>query len=98
MSGMIFGAVIGYLFLHSLLGVVGGALLGYFFIEQRITRPNIPREELERIQAIFFNTVFMMLGYVAKADGHISENEIKLTEIYMEKMGLTAEHKREAIR
>ncbi len=98
MSGMIFGAVIGYLLLHSLLGVVGGALLGYFFIEQRITRPNIPREELERIQAIFFNTVFMMLGYVAKADGHISENEIKLTETYMEKMGLTAEHKREAIR
>ena len=98
MSGMIFGAVIGYLFLHTLLGVIGGALLGYFFIEQRITRPNISREELERIQAIFFNTVFMMLGYVAKADGHISENEIKLTETYMEKMGLTAEHKREAIR
>ena len=98
MIGKIIGAILGYLFLRSLLGIIGGALLGHFLFDQRANRPAIPRVELERIQTIFFNTVFTMLGYVAKADGHISEHEIKLTEIYMEKMGLTAEHKREAIR
>lgn len=98
MIGKIIGAVLGFLFLHSLPGIIFGALLGHLLIDQRKQRPAMSRADLERTQIIFFKTVFMMLGYVAKSDGHISENEIKLTEIYMEKMGLTAEHKREAIR
>ncbi|MES2825771.1 MAG: co-chaperone DjlA [Pseudomonadota bacterium] len=98
MIGKIIGAVLGYLLLRNLPGIIFGALLGHLLIDQRKQRPTIARGELERIQTIFFNTVFTMLGHVAKADGHISENEIKLTEIYMEKMGLTTEHRREAIR
>ena len=98
MVGKIIGAILGYLMLRNLPGVLFGVLLGHVMFDQRAKRPTISRDELERIQTIFFNTVFMMLGYVAKADGHISENEIKVTEIYMEKMGLTTEHRREAIR
>jgi DnaJ like chaperone protein len=98
MIGKIIGALLGFLLLHKLPGVVIGALLGHFLFDQRAERAGIPQAELARIQTIFFNTVFMLLGYVAKADGHISENEIKITEIYMEKMELTADHKREAIR
>ena len=98
MIGKIIGAVLGYLFLHNLPAIIFGALLGHLLIDQRKQRPAISRGDLEQIQTIFFNTVFMMLGFVAKSDGHISENEIKLTEIYMEKMGLTPEHRREAIR
>ncbi len=98
MIGKIVGAILGFLILHSVWGVIFGVALGHFFFDQRTRTPAIPQAELERIQIIFFNTVFRMLGYVAKADGHISENEVKLTEIYMDKMGLTPEHRREAIR
>ena len=98
MIGKIIGAILGYLFLHNILGVAVGALLGHVLIDARIRRNNIPHAQIAQIQEVFFNTVFMLLGYVAKADGHISEVEIKLAQAYMEKMELTAEHKREAIR
>lgn len=50
------------------------------------------------IQELFFRTVFTLLGYVAKRDGAINQQEVKRTETYMEKMDLDAVHKREAIR
>ncbi len=98
MIGKIIGGILGAVFLHNIWGIVIGAFLGHFFIDSRARSATIPREELARIQEVFFRTVFKLLGYIAKADGHVSEMEIKLTEAYMEKMGLTPEHKREAIR
>jgi DnaJ like chaperone protein len=98
MIGKIVGGILGYLFLRNIFGVIIGALVGHFLFDERVRKAFVPREQLMHIQEVFFNSLFMLLGYVAKADGHISEIEIKLTEAFMEKMGLTAEHKREAIR
>src|SRR5690606_10102280 len=42
--------------------------------------------------------LFLLLGHLAKADGRISETEVKLTEGLMDQMGLTQEHRLEAIR
>lgn len=55
------------------------------------------REELAGLHALFFDTVFVLLGFIARRDGRINEHEIKKTETYMEKMGLSAVRKREAI-
>lgn len=98
MIGKIIGGILGALVLHNIWGLVLGALLGHILLDSRARAAAIPREQLLKIQEVFFKSVFMLLGYIAKADGHISEMEIKLTEAYMEKMGLTPEHKREAIR
>lgn len=98
MIGKIIGGVLGFLLLRSIFGVLLGMLLGHILFDGRLRRATIAPEKIAHIQEVFFNTVFTLLGYVAKADGHISEVEIKLTETYMEKMGLTADHKREAIR
>jgi len=54
--------------------------------------------ELNHVQDLFFRTVFTLLGYVAKRDGPVNSQEVKRTEIYMEKMDLDATQKREAIR
>jgi DnaJ like chaperone protein len=51
-----------------------------------------------QVQDLFFRTVFTLLGYVAKRDGPVNQQEIKRTEVYMEKMALNADQKREAIR
>lgn len=53
---------------------------------------------LNQVQDLFFRTVFTLLGYVAKRDGPVNTKEVKHTEIYMEKMSLNADQKREAIR
>lgn len=99
MIGTIIGFALGFAFTHKLIGALFGAFLGYFFYDRNTrTAVKMNAEQLHQIQELFFNTVFKLLGHIAKADGHISEMEIKLTEAYMAKMGLTPEHKREAIR
>ena len=97
MIATVIGFVVGFLLTHKLFGALFGAVLGYFLFDKN-RRPGISGEQLAQAQELFFKTVFNLLGHIAKADGHISEMEIKLTEAYMDKMGLTPEHKREAIR
>lgn len=48
-------------------------------------------------QAIFLETVFTLMGKLAKADGHISKDEINHVEDFMRKMGMTSEHRQLAI-
>lgn len=99
MIGTVIGFACGFFITHKIFGAIFGAVLGYFLYD-RNQRANagISGEQLQQAQALFFKTVFNLLGHIAKADGHISEIEIKITEAYMDKMGLTPEHKREAIR
>ncbi|WP_331353411.1 co-chaperone DjlA [Cellvibrio sp. UBA7671] len=92
--GFIAGLVVGGPF-----GAIVGALLGHFLIDRkRRYAPKMSNEQLHAVQANFFTTVFLLLGHLAKADGRVSETEIQLTESLMSKMGLTPEHRREAIR
>ncbi|RZK78216.1 MAG: co-chaperone DjlA [Pedobacter sp.] len=99
MIGTIIGFILGWVFAKKLVGALFGAALGYYFYDRKRKAFNrIPKEQLHDAQELFFKTVFTLLGHIAKADGHISEIEVKLTEAYMEKMGLSADHKREAIR
>lgn len=49
-------------------------------------------------QAVFLETVFVLMGKLAKADGRISQIEIDHVEAFIKKMGMTAEHRQEAIR
>lgn len=99
MIGTFVGFILGALFLKSLYGAIFGGLLGYYFYDRNNRAAGkISGERLHQAQELFFKTVFNLLGHIAKSDGHVSEMEVKLTEAYMEKMGLTPEHRREAIR
>jgi len=99
MIGAVIGFILGLVFTHNKWVALFGAVLGYFLYNRSQTGGvKISGEQLQKAQEIFFKTVFNLLGHIAKADGHISEMEVKLTEAYMDKMGLTPEHKREAIR
>ncbi len=51
-----------------------------------------------RIQSVFFNCSFMVMGHLAKCDGRVSENEIQIARRVMDEMNLSAAMKREAIR
>jgi len=45
----------------------------------------------ERIQAAFFTATFSVMGYLAKTDGRVTRDEIRLAEAVMDRLGLNAE-------
>ncbi len=48
-------------------------------------------------QAVFLETLFISMGKLAKADGQISAEEIAHAEAFMQKLGMTKEHRLRAI-
>ncbi len=92
--GGIFGALLGGPF-SALLGVA----VGHYFDRgyQRHMHVTSP-EERQRTEQVFFGTTFSVMGRLAKADGHISASEIKQAEHLMGSLGLSEEHRQEAIR
>jgi DnaJ like chaperone protein len=92
------GLALGYL----ILGFFGG-LLGLFVgsIFDRIQSLGLsganPLTAGAR-RAIFMETLFVLKGKLAKADGHISQDEIDHVETFIQQNGMTSEHRQEAIR
>jgi len=79
MVGGPLGALMGIAFGHSFdrgMGKLEGADWG---------------EDQERIQAAFFTATFSVMGYIAKSDGRVSQDEIRLAEAVMDRLGLNSE-------
>jgi len=90
------GAIIGY-FAFGWLGALAG-----FFIGQSFGR-GLQHSILQGYQQhaggseIFFETVFVLLGHLAKADGRVSEAEITQAESLMSRMSIEGDRRRQAI-
>lgn len=96
--GKLIGFFVGLVLARSFWAAVFFSIIGHFFFDKnRNKNDEATREKLLKVQRTFFETVFKLLGYLAKADGRINEKEIDLTQGLMSRMGLTPEHKREAI-
>lgn len=95
--GKIILGTIGF-FSGGIIGALIGGFIGHMF-DQALTKFQLDDspETRQAINDTFFKTTFTLIGYLAKADGRVSEEEIAETQHLMEKMGLTADHKREAI-
>ncbi|WP_191601044.1 co-chaperone DjlA [Marinomonas algicola] len=96
----IVGAVIGYLWL-GVFGLIGGLIIGH--TADRTRRPMIfhtraSRENLKQQQSVFFQTLFLLMGRLAKVDGHVSSSEIQIAEAIMQRMGLSSLAQQEAKR
>ena len=96
--------------MFKLIGVVAGsilygfwgALLGFFigsFIDRVRAYGSGGMNPLQNAlrQAVFLETVFISMGKLAKADGHVSQDEIDHVEQFMQKLGMTPEHRLRAI-
>lgn len=98
---MWFGKLIGFFLGLQMGGLLGGLLglfAGHWFDKGfRDISNQPPRGDRAAAQQVFFETVFQLMGALAKADGRISEEEIAHAEGFMGQLGLTAEHRREAI-
>jgi len=48
-------------------------------------------------KVVFLETTFMLMGKLAKADGHISKDEINHVEDFIQKLGMSSELRKQAI-
>ncbi|MBJ7552755.1 co-chaperone DjlA [Marinomonas spartinae] len=85
------GAILGTLlmgFLGGLIGLIVGAMLdrgqrGGAFMGAG-TRSNIRQQ-----QEVFFRTLFLLMGRLAKSDGRVTEEEIQLAQAVMQRLRLS---------
>lgn len=97
--GKIIGGTFGFA-MGGPLGAVLGAALGNYFDKgmQGVAADDLlGNQGNERVQAAFFTAVFTFMGYIAKADGRVSKDEIALTEQVMNQMRLDATQRKLAI-
>jgi len=90
--GKIIGAAIG-LMRGGLTGAVIGALLGH--IVDRFLAGIIG---VGATQKAFFDALFATLGHLSKADGRVTETEIRMVESLMQQMQISGEDRQRAIR
>ncbi len=95
--GKVIGGLIG-LAAAGLPGLVLGALIGHVF-DRALVRALLfgSPENIERIRSSFFETTFLLSGYLAKIDGRISQSEVDHTEQVIAQMGLDAAQRKRAI-
>jgi DnaJ like chaperone protein len=94
----IIGVVAGYYF-FGWWGVFFGLILGSFIDRIRVYGSGgmNPMQNALR-QAVFLETVFISMGKLAKADGRVSEEEVAHVEQFMQKLGMAAQHREQAIK
>ena len=92
MLGGPLGAVLGMALGHNLDKGLKGLPEGGFRVE------DFSPGDRERVQTAFFTATFSVMGAVAKADGRVSPEEIRLAEAVMGQMDLSPDMRKTAIR
>lgn len=91
------GALAGF-FLLGFLGIFLGYFAGSFIDRFRAFGPGgMNPFNTTRRQSVFLETVFILMGKLAKADGRVSETEISHVEQFMQKLRMTPDHRLKAI-
>lgn len=94
---IVLGFIIGSYFGRPLLGLFLGWYIGRQFDTAIHRNRRSFRFEHTPTQTIFFKATFSVMGHIAKADGHISDNEIKTAKHIMNQMRMNDTLKKEAI-
>jgi DnaJ like chaperone protein len=84
-KGKFFGALIGFLTLHTVWGAVIGAIIGHLFDQGPVSAAG-PRPA--PISEVFFRSTFELMGHVAKSDGRVCEAEIEAARRLMQELKL----------
>lgn len=94
--GKLLGAIFGFI-MAGPIGAVFGIILGHYFDISRVGHWRTNGQSHTHAQNIFFKATFLVMGHIAKADGRISEQEIRVAETIMRNMLLTPQLKQQAI-
>ena len=94
-QGKLIGALIGF-WIGRVPGAIIGAFIGHLFDAERTQRMS-GGNSTANVQQAFFRATFQVMGYVAKADGHVSEQEIQAARATMAQFRLPDAEVRRAI-
>lgn len=96
--GKIIGFIFGWMMLGSIGGVIGLIIGSLFDHGLRVHLHQIPKSHTAEVQQAFFIATFSVMGHLAKADGRVVQDEIRIAENIMERLELNATLRKEAIR
>jgi len=100
--GKLTGAILGLLLTGTPLGAIIGFFIGSLFERKASANWHFPWNQQafkqNTTQQIFFKVTFLIMGHVAKADGRVSEDEIRSARSIMQRMQLNDAQKRAAIK
>ncbi|MDO6695026.1 co-chaperone DjlA [Aliiglaciecola sp. 3_MG-2023] len=101
--GRVLGTVFGFMF-RGPIGALIGYIIGHFFDKGYsrdfnqmggFSRFFTSQDELKS-QAIFFHALFSLMGHIAKADGQVTDSEIRMATALMDQMNLQGDTRKEA--
>jgi DnaJ like chaperone protein len=92
------GKLLGALFGLMAAGPIGLAV--GFFLGNLLDRAYVRSRfsATKKTRQAFFNGLFLTMGYLAKSDGHVSQNELEMARRIMQHLSLTPEHTQTAMR
>ena len=95
-AGKVVGTLLG-LFYGGIIWAGAGFLIGHVFdLVREVFGRRVGSHSQSRTQEVFFATTFAVMGHLAKADGLVSESEIRAAEHVMREMRLNATKSAEA--
>ena len=98
-KGKVIGGVLGAVVGAGPIGAAIGVLLGHQFDKQTEERDgNAAGGDPQLVSAVFFRSTFAVMGYIAKADGRVSDSEIQAARGVMRHLRLTPDQVQAAIR
>lgn len=92
--GKFLGGAVGFS-MGGPLGLLIGGVIGHKLVDKPLQQGMEGNNELT--QAAFFSATFSIMGHIAKADGHVSKDEIAMAKQIMDHMKLDADQKKAAI-
>ena len=101
--GKLLGTIFGFMF-GRIPGAILGFAVGHFFdkgYSQDFSQSGgfgrfFTGQDQFKTQAIFFHCLFSVMGHIAKADGKVSDAEIRMATALMDQMGLEGDMRTEA--
>lgn len=107
-TGKIAGFIIGYFFgaasgISGPIGAIAGMILGHIYdagpnaLNDLSSMAGLSAQRRYIIQQSYFKATFLVMGHIAKADGRVSEDEIRTARSIMRKMNLNQQQRQEAI-
>jgi len=98
--GKLLGAFFGFL-IGGLFGALIGGWIGHIF-DKALQKSQFAFvfetvRDRHQIQQVFFETVFLLMGHMAKADGRVTQDEIQTARNVMQQMRLSESQRQRAI-
>lgn len=91
--GKLLGLMLGLMSGVGFWGIVIGLLVGHMFDKARSAKSRGYFADQQTRQTLFLRTTFEVMGHLTKSKGRVTEADIQIASLYMDRMQLHGEHR-----